>query len=100
MTIDVVNTCPLGSVCEEAKDGKIHRCAWYVGVVGTNGNNEPTTEWRCAMQVMPALLVDSNKVFRSGVAATESFRNEMVRGQTRLISNITNTLGIEHDVKT
>ena len=78
MEIKTVLTCPLGSQCEEIKDGAIHRCAWYTKLAGTNPNTgEQTDEQGCAMSWMPMLLIENSMQQRSTSAAVESFRNEM-----------------------
>lgn len=80
-TIPVRTTCPLGSKCEEVKDGAIHRCAWFVMLRGTNVNTgEDVDDWGCAMAYMPMLMIENSKQQRSTSAAVESFRNEMVKG--------------------
>ena len=38
MAIEVEFFCPLGSTCEEVKDGVIKRCAWYTKMVGLDPN--------------------------------------------------------------
>lgn len=79
MSVDTVLSCPLGSQCEEVKDGKIHRCAWFVKLAGTNPTTgEQVDESGCAMAWVPILLVENSKQQRSTAAAVESFRNEMV----------------------
>ena len=78
MEIKTVLTCPLGSSCEEVKDGAIHRCAWYTKLAGTNPNTgETIDEHGCAMSWMPMLLIENSMQQRSTSAAVESFRNEM-----------------------
>ena len=78
MEIKTVLTCPLGSQCEEIKDGAIHRCAWYTKLAGVNPNTgEQTDEQGCAMSWMPMLLIENSMQQRSTSAAVESFRNEM-----------------------
>ena len=78
MEIKTVLTCPLGSKCEEVKDGAIHRCAWYTTLAGTNPNTgEQTDEHGCAMAWVPMLLVENSMQQRSTSAAVESFRNVM-----------------------
>lgn len=73
-------TCPLGSKCEEIKDGAIQRCAWFIELAGRNPNTgEEKNERGCAMAWMPVLLVENAMQQRSTSAAVESFRNEMVR---------------------
>jgi hypothetical protein len=80
MEIKTVLTCPLGSSCEEIKDGAIHRCAWYTKLAGTNPNTgEQTDEQGCAMAWLPMLLIENSMQQRSTSAAVESFRNETVQ---------------------
>jgi hypothetical protein len=79
----VVGDCPLGAKCEEVKviEGKqkIVRCPWYVRVSGTNPNTgEDIDSWNCAIAWMPMLQINVANEARKGVAATESFRNEVV----------------------
>lgn len=80
----IIGGCPLGAKCEEAKtgsDGKqvLVRCPWYTKVRGKNINTgEDTDDWGCAIAWMPTLLINAANEGRKGVAATESFRNEMV----------------------
>ena len=76
--------CPLGAKCEELKieAGKpmLYRCPWYVQVRGVDMNTgEETGNWGCAIAWMPALMINAANESRKGVAATESFRNEMVK---------------------
>lgn len=79
MKLEIELTCPLGHKCEEARDGKIMRCAWFVTLQGQNPNNgEVMDEQGCAMNWVPVLLVENSRVSRGTSAAVESFRNEMV----------------------
>ena len=88
MSIDVVISCPLGHKCEEARDGKIYRCAWSIELDGTNPTTgESAKERACAMSWVPILLIENSKQQRSTSAAVESFRNEMVAGNALLSSN-------------
>jgi hypothetical protein len=79
--------CPLGAKCEEIKTDKeggsyIARCPWYVYVRGTDINTgEETDHWGCAIAWTPTLLINTANESRKGVAATESFRNEVVKTQ-------------------
>ena len=80
MEIKTVLTCPLGSQCEEIKDGAIHRCAWYTKLAGTNPNTgEQTDEAACSMAWLPMLLIENSMQQRSTSAAVESFRNETMQ---------------------
>lgn len=88
--------CPLGAKCEEVKTdgGKqyIARCPWYVKVSGFNVNTGAETEdWGCAIAWMPALMINTANESRKGVAATESFRNEVVRQNNEMMSQNTVT---------
>lgn len=80
--METVLTCPLGHKCEEARDNKIHRCAWFVRLAGQNPQTgEVKDEQGCAMGWLPVLLVENARVSGSTGAAVESFRNEMVKAQ-------------------
>ena len=96
MSLEVELTCPLGSTCEEVKDGKIHRCAWYTKVVGKNPQSEEQIdEWKCAIAWMPILQVEMSQTNRGQTHALESFRNETVKGQrifNSLVEKRTNIL--------
>ena len=89
MSIDTVVTCPLGSKCEEIRDGKIHRCSWFITLAGTNpATGEQLDEKGCAIAWMPILLIENSKQQRSTAAAVESFRNEMVQDNRALLQAI------------
>lgn len=80
MSLEVKTFCPLGAKCEEAKDGAIHRCAWYTYVRGYDINTgEEMDVWRCAMELMPKLLVENSGMQRQTAANVADFRNEMVK---------------------
>ncbi|SOD41723.1 hypothetical protein [Nitrosovibrio sp. Nv4] len=76
--------CPLGAKCEELKveEGQptLYRCPWYVQVRGVDANTgQETGTWGCAIAWMPTLVINTANESRKGAAATESFRNEMVK---------------------
>ena len=77
--------CPLGAKCEEVKtnadgDQVLYRCPWYVQVKGYDANaGKEVDHWGCAIAWMPTLMINTANETRQGVAATESFRNEMVK---------------------
>ena len=82
MSLEIESTCPLCSTCEEVKDGKIHRCAWYTKIVGKNPQSEEhIDEWACAIAWLPMLQVEMSQTNRGQTHAVESFRNETVKGQ-------------------
>ena len=77
--MDIEITCPLGSKCEEIRDNRVHRCAWYTCIKGKDPQSEETLdEWRCAIAWMPILQVETAQTNRGQTQALESFRNEMV----------------------
>lgn len=83
MNIETVLTCPLGSKCEEVRDGKIHRCTWSIQLAGRNpSTGEQTDERACAMAWLPILMIENSMQQRSTSSAVESFRNEMVAAQS------------------
>ena len=80
MELKTVLTCPLGHHCEEAKDGAIHRCAWFITLRGANPNTgEEGDEHGCAMAWLPVLLIENSMQQRGTSASIQSFRNEMVK---------------------
>jgi hypothetical protein len=59
------------------------QCAWFTQLRGTNPNTgKEIDEWMCAISAMPMLQIEVAKEARQGAAATESFRNEMVKIDT------------------
>ncbi|MEJ7804438.1 MAG: hypothetical protein WKG03_00740 [Telluria sp.] len=75
--IKTVLTCPLGSKCEEVRDGAIHRCAWHIQMSGTDPQTgEQKDERACAMSWLPLLLVENSRQQVRTTGAVESFRNE------------------------
>lgn len=80
MSIEVKTFCPLGSKCEEVKDGAIHRCAWYAMVRGKNENTgEEIDDWGCSMNWMPYLLIENSKRQRDTGKEIETLRNDMAK---------------------
>ena len=80
--METVLTCPLGHKCEEARDGKIYRCAWYLRTFSadTNGQAVPGSEQdHCALPTLSIHLTELKKGVRGVQGATESFRNEVRR---------------------
>lgn len=87
MELETVPTCPLGSKCQEIKDGKIHQCSWFIKVMGKNPQtDEDTNDTGCAMAWVPILLIENSRVSRGTSAAIESFRNEMVAANQAVLS--------------
>ncbi len=85
MAIEVEFFCPLGSTCEEVKDGVIRRCAWYTKMVGLDPNTgKDVDDWACSMAWMPMLQVETSRTNRGRTAALESLRDEAVKGHKEL----------------
>ena len=99
--MEIKTTCPLGHECEKAVDGAVHRCAWYVEIVGIHPQTgEDIREWSCSMAWMPVLLVENARTNRGQTAAIESFRNETVKGNEQfadLISQATKERMLKSD---
>ena len=94
--LEIEFTCPLGSECEEIRNGKIYRCMWYTKVVGTDPNTGEThDDWSCAITWMPTLQIEMSATNRGQTSALESFRNETVKGQTQFNQLIAKAQGIE-----
>jgi len=74
--METVTVCPLGCECEEAKDGKLYRCEWFIEVVGKNPQTgDDIHEQKCALAWMPMMQVEQARQVRSVAAALESHRN-------------------------
>lgn len=85
MEIKTELICPLGAKCEEVKDGKIMRCAWFTHIRGTDPNTgKETDEHCCAIAWMPVLLIENSMQQRGTAASIQSFRNEMVKTNAAL----------------
>jgi hypothetical protein len=79
----------------------LYRCPWYVQIRGVDTNTgQETGTWGCAIAWMPTLMINTANESRKSVAATESFRNEMVKqgAQTQQILLVAAQLANrEHD---
>lgn len=53
-----------------------HRCQWYMQVHFTDQHGEPKTDWGCAVQWLPQLIIHQVKETGHIGAAIESARNE------------------------
>lgn len=76
MKLEVKTNCPLNNFepCRQFD------CNWFMQIRGTHPQTgEEQDVWSCAMAVLPLLLIENSKEVRQGAAATESFRNEMVK---------------------
>jgi hypothetical protein len=63
-----------------------HKCPWWTRIVGKNPQSEELIDdWRCAIAMLPTLLIENAQQTRQLGAATESMRNEVIAGVTGAI---------------
>jgi hypothetical protein len=63
-----------------------HKCPWWTRVVGKNPQSEELVDdWRCAVALLPMLLIENAQQTRQTGAALESFRNMVVEGVTKAV---------------
>jgi hypothetical protein len=101
-----------GDYCPLLKKDCIQmKCNWFIQVRGKDPNNgKDLDHWGCSIAWLPHLLIENANQSRQGAAATESFRNEMVKASENTIkamveiSNITREdnkiVSLENDCKT
>jgi|TARA_R100000084_G_scaffold30419_1_gene11073 hypothetical protein len=59
-----------------------HQCVWYNMLQGKHPQTGlDVQEWGCSIAWLPLLLVENSSKINGITSATESFRNEMVKGQ-------------------
>ena len=62
------------------------QCSWFIQVRGKDMNTgKDVDEWGCSIAWLPHLLIENAGQVRQGAAATESFRNEMVKASENSI---------------
>lgn len=73
-----------------------HKCPLWVKLQGKNPQTGGLVdEWDCSVAWLPILLIENAQETRQGAAATESFRNEMVKaaGQVKAERTLLPTAG-------
>lgn len=56
------------------------RCTQWIRIEGTHPQTgQPVDHWDCTFKILPMLLIEASQQVRGVQAATESFRNEVVR---------------------
>jgi len=89
MNKPVKYSCPLGAKCEESTNDEIQRCHWYVLLRGKHPQSgADIDEWGCAIAWQPILTIESSQQMRQAGAAIESFRNEMVKQNNKMIESV------------
>ena len=78
--------CPLtGDDCME------HKCEWYIQVMGKNPQSEEIiNKWGCSIAFLPMLLIENSQQQHQTNASIQSFRNEMVTGNEKLLEVVDN----------
>jgi len=70
--------CPLHKVDTSTV---CHKCPWWTRVIGKNPQSEEMIDdWRCAVALLPMLLIENAQQTRQAGAAIETFRNGVVAG--------------------
>jgi hypothetical protein len=97
-----------GTFCPLIKKDCVQlQCAWFTQLRGVHPQTgQEIDEWMCAVSALPMLQIEVAKQARSGAAATESFRNEVVkraddevvRRQHMQVSHSGRTLLISNDL--
>jgi hypothetical protein len=79
-----------GTVCPlHKKDVSLvcHKCPWWTRVIGKNPQSEEMIDdWRCAVALLPMLLIENAQQTRQAGAAIETFRNGVVAGVAEAVS--------------
>ena len=72
-----------GSICPLHKQDMAevcHTCPWWTKIVGKNPQSEELfDDWKCAVSLLPLLLVENAQVSRGTTAAMETFRNGVIQ---------------------
>jgi len=78
-----------GAICPLHKQdtSKVcHKCPWWTRVIGKNPQSEELIDdWRCAIALLPMLLVENAQQSRQAGAAVESLRNGLVAGVVQAV---------------
>ena len=63
-----------------------HKCPLWINVRGSDPNTgKEVDEWGCSIAWLPHLLIENANQTRQAGAATESFRNEMVKASDNAV---------------
>jgi hypothetical protein len=64
-------------------------CKWQTHIRGKNPNTgQDIDRWDCAVSFQVLIQMEISQNARSGAAATESFRNEMVRQNGEIVQTV------------
>jgi hypothetical protein len=71
-----------------------HKCPWWSRVIGKNPQTEEMIDdWRCAVALLPMLLIENAQMQRQTGAAMESFRNDVVASVLTAVHAATDSQG-------
>lgn len=87
------NYCPLLK-----KDCIQLKCNWFIQIRGKDMNTgKDVDEWGCSIAWLPHLLIENANQTREAGAATESFRNEMVKASENTVRTMVEIAKIQED---
>lgn len=89
---DEGTNCPL---YKEDMSLHCHKCAWWTRVIGKNPQSEEMIDdWRCAVALLPMLLIENAQQSRGTGAAVETMRNVMAEGFSGMAHGVTEAVRI------
>lgn len=76
------------------------KCNWFIQIRGTNPNTgKEVDEWGCSVAWLPHLLIENANQTRQAGAATETFRNEFVKGTQATLQTMVAISTGQYDAK-
>lgn len=77
------------------------QCNWFIQIRGKDTNTgKDVDEWGCSIAWLPHLLIENANQTRQTGAATESFRNEMVKASENTVRTMVEIAKIQEENKT
>jgi len=95
--IEVIYTCPLGSTCEEVKDGKIHRCRWFVEMSGSDvTGQEYRQERKCTQEWNLLMMLEQSRAGSMHTQAIQVQTNENNKRQDIALQTMVASLSVQN----
>ena len=70
-----------------------HTCPWWTLIRGKNPQSEEMIDdWRCAIALLPVLLIENAQQSRGTTAAVETFRNGVVQAVVESVFQAANAI--------
>ncbi len=64
-----------------------HQCRWFIQIQGSNPQTGVTvSEWACAIEFIPLLIIEGSQQTRGVAASIESARNESVNSAHQVVN--------------